>query len=75
MPELRWNIYPTKALAGGSHGYMVLKLESDADAIRALILTRGCGQGFCFRLRSDGIIWAKTITNQPATMKLLQKAG
>ena len=73
MPELRWNIYPTKG--GGTHGYMRLKLESDADVIRALVLTRGCGQGFCFRLGGDGIIWAKTIINSSATMKLLQKSG
>jgi hypothetical protein len=75
-PELRWNMYPTKdGRNGGTHGYLRLKLEDEADAIKILVLTRGCAQGFSYNTKGNGIIWAKTITGQSATCKLLQKAG
>ncbi len=67
-PELRWPVYRNS-------GYLRLRIPSEADAIKILVLTRGCAQGFCFIQGSDGIIWAKTVKNSSETMKLLQKAG
>jgi hypothetical protein len=76
MIELRWNIYPTKdGRNGGTHGYALLRIPS-ADAIKILVLTRGCAQGFCYREGGDNkILWAKTIRNMSNTLKLLQKHG
>jgi selenophosphate synthase len=73
MGELRWNIYPTKD--GGSGGYMKLRLDSDADAIKILVMTRGFGQGFCFVAGKENIMWAKGIKGMSDCMKALQKAG
>jgi hypothetical protein len=67
-PELRWSVYP-------NGGYLRLRIPSEADAIKILVLTRGCGQGFSFTQGGDGIIWAKTLKRSSETMKLLQKAG
>jgi hypothetical protein len=67
-PEIRWAVY-------GNGGYMHLRLPSEADAMKILVLTRGCAQGFCYIRGGDGIIWAKTLKNSSEAMKLLQKKG
>ncbi len=67
-PELRWSVYP-------NGGYIRFRIPSEADAIKILVLTRGCRQGFCFTKGGDGIIWAKTLKGSIETMKLLQMAG
>ena len=65
-PELRWNL---------GYGYLRLRLPSETDAIKVLVLLRGCNSGFCYIAGGDGIMWAKTLEGQVAAKKLLQKVG
>lgn len=65
MPELRFNL---------GYGYLRLRIASEADMIRILVLTRNCKSGFTYNKNdSDGIIWAKTLAQYNEILRILKQ--
>jgi hypothetical protein len=65
MPELRFNL---------GYGYLRLRIATKADAIRILILLRGCKSGLYYD-QNDDIIWAKTLKHYSDINKILKQEG
>jgi hypothetical protein len=65
-PELRFNL---------GYGYLRLRLPSRADAIKMLVLTRGCGAGLYYNEHANNLIYAKTLKPYCEMNKILKRAG
>ena len=65
-PELRFNL---------GYGYLKLRLPSRADAVKVLVLLRGCKAGFYYDMRANNIIVAKTLQTYSDINKILKREG
>jgi hypothetical protein len=66
MPELRFNL---------GYGYLRLRLPSRTDAIKMLVLTRGCGAGLYYDRCANNFIYAKTLKPYSDINKILKREG
>lgn len=67
-PELRFNM--------GSNGYLGLRIASPEDAIKILVLLRGCKSGLYYNKNSEeGIIWSNTLKHYNEINKILKQEG
>jgi hypothetical protein len=67
MSELRFNL---------GYGYLRLRIASKQDAIKIMVLLRGCKSGFYYNQNdSEQLIWANTLKHYSDINKLLKLAG
>lgn len=65
-PELCFNL---------GYGYLRLRLPSRADAMKVLVLLRGCGAGLYYDAKANNIIMAKTLKPYSDINKILKREG
>jgi hypothetical protein len=65
-PELRFQL---------GYGYLRLRILSREDAIKILVLTRGCGAGLYYDQRTNNLIIAKSLRPYSEINKILKRAG
>ncbi len=67
MPELRFNL---------GNGYLRLRIISQDDMIRILVLTRQCKSGLFYNKNdSEGIVYAKTLEHYNEILRILKQHG